>query len=165
MEKWVNPRNRVLALLPFYAGLRLGEVVALDLDDIRLSARKGLIIVRMGKGGKYREIPVHPQLRPGLALWIDDERPHLMRLHAARAGLRMSVRELLRELAGIGETVLLYHGDRAGPEPTACSPRPARSRTNSPHFSTSAATPPDADVGNTRKPPPDPQLTSENSPP
>jgi integrase/recombinase XerD len=75
VEKWVNPRDRVLALLPFYAGLRLGEVVALDLDDIRLSARKGVIIVRMGKGGKYREIPVHPQLRPDLALWIDDERP------------------------------------------------------------------------------------------
>jgi transposase len=33
---------------------------------------------------------------------------HLMRLRAARAGLRMSVRELLRELAGISETVLLY---------------------------------------------------------
>ena len=40
---------------------------------------------------------------------------HLMRLHAARAGLRMSVRELLRELAGISETVLLYHGDRGRP--------------------------------------------------
>jgi transposase len=33
---------------------------------------------------------------------------HLMRRKAAQAGLRMSVRELLRELAGIGETVLLY---------------------------------------------------------
>jgi hypothetical protein len=40
---------------------------------------------------------------------------HLMRLRAARAGLRMSVRELLRELAGISETVLLYHGDRGRP--------------------------------------------------
>ena len=40
---------------------------------------------------------------------------HLMRLHAARAELRMSVRELLRELAGIAETVLLYHGDRGRP--------------------------------------------------
>ena len=40
---------------------------------------------------------------------------HLMRLRAAHAGLRMSVRELLRELAGIGETVLLYHGDRGRP--------------------------------------------------
>ncbi len=40
---------------------------------------------------------------------------HLMRLQAARAGLRMSVRELLRELGGIGETILLYHGDRGRP--------------------------------------------------
>jgi transposase len=40
---------------------------------------------------------------------------HLMRLRTARAGLRMSVRELLRELGGIGETVLLYHGDRGRP--------------------------------------------------
>lgn len=75
VERWTNPRDRVLALLPFYAGLRLGEVVALNTDDIRLSARKGLIIVRMGKGGTYREIPVHPQLHPDLALWINDERP------------------------------------------------------------------------------------------
>lgn len=75
VERWLNPRDRVLALIPFYAGLRLGEVVALDLDDIRLSARKGLIVVRMGKGGGYREIPVHPHLRTDLALWINDERP------------------------------------------------------------------------------------------
>ena len=51
---------------------------------------------------------------------------HLMRLRAAHAGLRMSVRELLRELAGIGETVLLYHGDRGRPRahrmPTETSP-------------------------------------------
>ena len=40
---------------------------------------------------------------------------HLMRLQAARAGLRMSVRELLRELGGIGETILLYHRDRGRP--------------------------------------------------
>jgi transposase len=40
---------------------------------------------------------------------------HLMRLSATRARLRMSVRELLRELAGIGETILLYHGDRGRP--------------------------------------------------
>jgi transposase len=33
---------------------------------------------------------------------------HLMRRQAARAGLRMSVRELLAQLAGIGETVLIY---------------------------------------------------------
>jgi transposase len=33
---------------------------------------------------------------------------HLMRLSADRAGLHLSVRELLAQLAGIGETVLIY---------------------------------------------------------
>ena len=39
----------------------------------------------------------------------------LMRLKARRAGLDLSVRELLRELAGIGETVLICQGDRGRP--------------------------------------------------
>ncbi len=39
----------------------------------------------------------------------------LMRLKARRAGLDLSVRGLLAELAGIGETVLLYPGDRGRP--------------------------------------------------
>ncbi len=41
---------------------------------------------------------------------------HLMRLQATRAGLRMSVRELLAELAGIGETVLIYPAERGRPK-------------------------------------------------
>src|SRR6266568_2372014 len=53
----------------------------------------------------------------------------------------------------------------AGPEPTACSPRPPPSRTKSPPPSASPPTPPDAEVGNTRKPPPAPWLTSINSQP
>jgi transposase len=40
---------------------------------------------------------------------------HLMRLKAHRAGLDLSVRALLGDLAGIGETVLLYQGDRGRP--------------------------------------------------
>jgi transposase len=40
---------------------------------------------------------------------------HLMRLRARRAGLDLSVRALLGELAGIGETVLLYQGERGRP--------------------------------------------------
>jgi transposase len=39
---------------------------------------------------------------------------HLMRRQARHAGLHMSVRELLAELAGIGETVLLYHDGGKG---------------------------------------------------
>ncbi len=40
---------------------------------------------------------------------------HLMRLKARRGGLDLSVRELLAELAGIGETVLLYQAERGRP--------------------------------------------------
>jgi transposase len=41
---------------------------------------------------------------------------HLLRRHADQAGLHLSVRELLAELAGIQETVLLYHdGGRGRP--------------------------------------------------
>ena len=43
---------------------------------------------------------------------------HLMRLKAARAGLRTSVRELLSQLAGIEETVLTT------PPPAACQGPP-----------------------------------------
>jgi transposase len=41
---------------------------------------------------------------------------HLMRYQARQAGLRMSVRELLGQLAGIGETVLIYPGGRGRPK-------------------------------------------------
>ena len=39
---------------------------------------------------------------------------HLMRRQATQAGMRMSVRELLDQLAGIQETVLLYHDGGKG---------------------------------------------------
>ena len=39
----------------------------------------------------------------------------LMRREAAKAGVDMSVRQLLRSLGEIEETVLLYQGDRGRP--------------------------------------------------
>jgi site-specific recombinase XerD len=66
-----SPRDRALALVPFYAGARLAETVALDLDDIRLSARKGLIRI-LGKGERVRELPIHEKLRTTLREWLDE---------------------------------------------------------------------------------------------
>jgi integrase/recombinase XerC len=62
----------VTALLPYYAGLRIGEVVGLDVDDVAISARKGQIRV-LGKGrdgGKVRTVPIHAELRPLLTSWL-----------------------------------------------------------------------------------------------
>ena len=65
MEQSTSPRNRAIALLPYYAGLRIGEVGGLDVDDVRLSARKGQLRI-LGKGrdgGKTRTVAVHADLR------------------------------------------------------------------------------------------------------
>jgi len=68
-----SPRDQALALIPFYAGARIGEVVALDIDDVSLSARKGILRI-YGKGQRVRHVPIHPQLRKTLTGWLD-ERP------------------------------------------------------------------------------------------
>jgi site-specific recombinase XerD len=73
IENWPHTRDRPLALLPFYAGLRIGDAVALDMADVRMSARKGVLVV-YDKGGKIREVPIHSQLREPLTGWLD-ERP------------------------------------------------------------------------------------------
>jgi site-specific recombinase XerD len=53
----------------FYAGVRSSEIVALDLGDVRTSARKGHLIVRYAKDGRYREVSLHPKLRSALRTW------------------------------------------------------------------------------------------------
>jgi len=46
-----SPRDEALALVPFYASARIAETVALDVDDVRLSARKGILRI-YGKGSE-----------------------------------------------------------------------------------------------------------------
>lgn len=73
VEHHASPRDRVVALLPFYAGLRISEVVGLDLTDVALSARKGTLRIQ-GKGrdgGKLRDIPLaSAELRDALTAWL-----------------------------------------------------------------------------------------------
>ena len=63
--------------------LRLNELVALDFDDVSLSARKGLLVIRSGKGDLYREVPLNPSCRHALTAWlreraaVDGSRPSL----------------------------------------------------------------------------------------
>jgi integrase len=40
-------------------GLRVGELCALTLDDVDLKPRSGKLMVRSGKGEKFREIPLN----------------------------------------------------------------------------------------------------------
>jgi integrase/recombinase XerD len=104
---WPHIRDRLLALLPFYAGLRVGDAVALDVPDVRMSARKGVLVV-YGKGGKIREVPIHPQLRESLTGWLD-ERPKWRNadvekaLFLNRRGGRLSARAASTVFTAIGQ--------------------------------------------------------------
>ncbi|MBB6555161.1 tyrosine-type recombinase/integrase [Nonomuraea rubra] len=51
-------RDRAIGRGLFHSGLRVAELVALDLDDVPLSARKGEVIVRNGKDETSREVPL-----------------------------------------------------------------------------------------------------------
>lgn len=69
VERTSSVRDQALARLLFYTGLRLGECAALNVDDVCISARKGLVIVRSGKGDTYREVPLNADVREALQAW------------------------------------------------------------------------------------------------
>ena len=52
-----------------YTGIRVGELCALTGDDIYMSERKGTLIVRQGKRGKFRIVPLHTEARRALAAY------------------------------------------------------------------------------------------------
>lgn len=66
-----SPRDRAIVMLLLHTGLRLSELVDLDVGDVRTSARKGVVIVRSGKGDAFREVALNPTAREVLDAWRD----------------------------------------------------------------------------------------------
>ncbi len=79
-----------LVCLMRFAGLRVGEVAALEGPDLLLSPRRGTVIVRRGKGLKHREIPLISDAREPL-LHYQDHRRQLAERWAARALMRHQI--------------------------------------------------------------------------
>jgi integrase/recombinase XerC len=62
-------RDRAWMELLYASGLRLSELVGLDLEDLNLSAR---MVRVMGKGGKERIVPFNASARNAVAAWLKD---------------------------------------------------------------------------------------------
>jgi integrase/recombinase XerC len=62
-------RDRAILELFYASGLRLSELVGLDLGDVNLSAR---IVRVMGKGRKERLVPFNTSTKAALAAWLKD---------------------------------------------------------------------------------------------
>lgn len=72
IERTLSVRDKAIARLLFYTAIRLGECAMLNLDDVRISARRGVVIIRSGKGDSYREVPLNAEVREALKIWLKE---------------------------------------------------------------------------------------------
>jgi integrase/recombinase XerC len=81
-----SARDRAIATVFFYTGLRLSELAALDMTDVALSARRGRVTIRAGKGDAYREVPLNSVSRTSVEEWFTARTKQLAALAEARTG-------------------------------------------------------------------------------
>ncbi|CAA7603449.1 Integrase [Acididesulfobacillus acetoxydans] len=72
VEREGSIRDIALITLMMHSGLRISEVAALDIEDLTLNERSGSVIVREGKGGKYRMVPLDSDTRKALKNYLND---------------------------------------------------------------------------------------------
>jgi integrase/recombinase XerC len=67
-------RDRAILELFYASGLRLSELVGLDLEDVNLSGR---VVRVLGKGRKERIVPFNPPTAAALRAWLSDREQFL----------------------------------------------------------------------------------------
>jgi integrase/recombinase XerD len=67
-------RDRAILEMLYGAGLRISELVGLDVDDVDLEYGS---VRALGKGGKEREVPVGRHAREAIAVYLTSARPEL----------------------------------------------------------------------------------------
>lgn len=75
----LGKRDAAILEVLYGAGLRISELVALDVDDVDLDPERGSVLVRSGKGGKGRQVPLGRHGRDAVAEYVTDVRPELVR--------------------------------------------------------------------------------------
>ncbi len=114
-------RNLAVLLLLLDSGIRVSELVHIDLDDINQA--EGWIKIKVGKGGKERIVPVGSLVQKSLWKYINHFRPQpltqkVIRLFLSGDGLPLTksgIQQMLRRC-----------GKRAGISGVRCSPHTFR---------------------------------------
>jgi site-specific recombinase XerD len=103
-RKGQRHRNYAIVQLLLQTGLRVGELVNLEISDITLAARSGWVRVRLGKGERERELPLNASARRALRLYLDtraklSNRDPLFTSQQGEALSERSVQALIQTLA------------------------------------------------------------------
>lgn len=97
-----SKRDYAIVLTLLGCGLRVSELVALDRDDVTISDRKGSLVVRNGKGGKSRLVPIPANVRHALSSYLDQRNDSQQALFLSNFHKRISVRSVQAMLAQYG---------------------------------------------------------------
>ena len=93
----VHRRDRAVLELLYATGIRVGELVGIDVDDVDFGAD---VVTVMGKGAKERSVPFGRPARVALTEWIEGGRPRLAvadsgpALFLGRRGRRVDPRQV-----------------------------------------------------------------------
>jgi len=114
-------RNLVILLLLLDSGIRVSELVNIELDDINIA--EGYIRIRRAKGGKERFVPIGSVVQKYLWKYINTSRPQPLTQQITR--LFLSAKGLPLTKSGI-QQLLRRYGRRAGISAVRCSPHTLR---------------------------------------
>jgi len=83
-------RDRAILELFYASGLRLSELVGLDVEDVNLSTR---MVRVMGKGRKERLVPCHQRAADAIKVWLKDRLPLVAQASVPPTTGRRALRE------------------------------------------------------------------------
>ncbi|TLN00650.1 integrase [bacterium] len=98
-----SKRNTAIIFTLLFAGLRVSELVSLKPDDVSLSERKGIIIVRAGKGNKRRVVPIPRDSRECLGEYLTGDRATGTWLFGSQRGEQLTVKGVQHLCTAIGK--------------------------------------------------------------
>jgi len=112
-KRWLTRlRDASLVIFLLHTGLRLNEALTLELGDIQLAERKGQVLVRQGKGGRVRTVPLNVDARKALQDWLavrQGSGSHIWTQVEGESSDELSSRSVQRVLARIGQDAGLEH--------------------------------------------------------
>lgn len=102
IERKGNLRDIAIVYTLLHTGLRVSELVALNLEDVIIGERSGSVRVRSGKGNVARTVPLSPEVRLHLSKYIASRTDDNPALFISNYKQQISVRAVQHLLSNFG---------------------------------------------------------------
>ncbi|GLB61006.1 recombinase XerC [Cytobacillus sp. NCCP-133] len=102
VERSGNLRSIAIVYFSLYTGLRVSELTSLNQDDVHMGERSGNVIIRDGKGGIARTVPLPSEARYHLRHYLETREDNDPSLFLSNFKKRMSKRSVQRIFEKLG---------------------------------------------------------------